>query len=112
MAEFYQILPSNASVYAFPENNGGSFKTIFANELHLDDSWEVGLAEFIYVNNSWSNVQKGENLINVTALSKESTDKLNHYSIHLGAVLCKTLMVHDEQVCVRVFSDEIDDSYS
>ena len=53
---FYLTLPSNASTPTFHENNGGHYKTLLANEIRLDNEWEVGLSEIIYVSESWDNV--------------------------------------------------------
>jgi hypothetical protein len=63
---FYLTLPSNSNTHNFPENNGGHYKTILANEICLSSEWEVGLSEIIYVSESWDNVRNGENTIEFT----------------------------------------------
>ena len=63
---FYLTLPSNSNTHNFPENNGGHYKTILANEICLNTEWEVGLSEMIYVLESWDNVRNRDNTIEFT----------------------------------------------
>ena len=79
---FYITLPSNASTLTFPQNAGGHFRTILSEDIYLDEGWEVGLAEFTYVQNSWYNIREGENKIKII---KANQVMLTHYGSHKPA---------------------------
>ncbi|GFS74632.1 uncharacterized protein F54H12.2 [Trichonephila clavipes] len=57
---FYVTLPSDSSMYFFPENKISHFKTQLPSPVCLKGEWEVGLSEIIYPH-SWLNVNETNN---------------------------------------------------
>ena len=56
---FYMTLPSNSSFDHFPNNILSDYTTKLPQEIHLEGSWEVGIAEISYPR-TWYNVPEGE----------------------------------------------------
>lgn len=56
--QFYMTIPSNSIL----ENTAAEFITSLPINIHLEDEWEVGLAEIIY-GNTWFNVNEKNNSI-------------------------------------------------
>ncbi len=58
----YITLHSSSSTDRFPHNRGGDFKSVLAETLYLNSSWEVGLSEIIY-KRDWPNIRTKENVL-------------------------------------------------
>ena len=58
MSDFFLTTASNSSMEFHPENTLTNFTTRLAKELHLDESWRVGLAD-ISIPKTWVNISEG-----------------------------------------------------
>lgn len=63
--EFYVTLPSDSSLFAYPENTPSNFKTKLHTPLHLKGNWQVALSEIIYTH-TFYNIYKGKNDVTFT----------------------------------------------
>ena len=45
---FYMVLPSNASLQAFPDNRPGLYRIRLPERLRLQGHWKVGLVNLIF----------------------------------------------------------------
>ena len=53
--QFYITLKSNSSIDYFPNNNASKFKVKLANQINLDDKWELAITEITYPH-TWQNL--------------------------------------------------------
>ena len=53
--QFYITLKRNSSIDYFPNNNASKVKVKLANQINLEDRWEVAQTEITY-HHTWQNV--------------------------------------------------------
>ena len=63
-SEFYVTLPSNSSMWYFPDNKTSNFVTKLSRTLQLDGEWEVDLAEIGYLH-TWYNRCEGKDSLEI-----------------------------------------------
>ena len=81
MTDFYLILPSNSSMFYYPENTLSDFTTRLPNPISLTGDWEVGLVEIQYPHN-WFNVPSEESA-RTFRLRCRINDKTNSHTFRI-----------------------------